>query len=289
VVAAAAGKVRFAGAVGTSGLTVSIRTSDGLFDTSYLHLSSTAVRDGDEVSAGERVGAVGTTGKRSAAAPHLHFGVRDAGTRHGYHDPLAFLPPPPVPDEHPRPLPAPSPTPVPVAPAPDPHRAPIPEQRRLPLPAPHPTPVAAPKGIPHLGPAPHGAPSAAPHATPHGSPSAAPHGAPSAAPHAAPHGAPSAPPHGATQRAPSPAPHGAPRTGPHTGPDLGYALACVGLLLAAALLGLTEDRRHAGGRSRGHGHAHAGVRAALRRLLGPRAPRAPGLAPLGSARSRAPE
>ncbi len=28
------------------------------------------------------------------AAPHLHFGVRDAGSAHGYHDPLAFLPPP---------------------------------------------------------------------------------------------------------------------------------------------------------------------------------------------------
>ena len=94
VVAAAGGEVRFAGTAGSSGLTIGIRTGDG-YDTSYLHLSSLAVRAGAQVSAGERIGAVGTTGVRSATAPHLHFGVRDAGTRHDYHDPLAFLPPPP--------------------------------------------------------------------------------------------------------------------------------------------------------------------------------------------------
>ena len=95
VVAAAGGEVRFAGTAGSSGLTIGIRTADG-YDTSYLHLSSLAVRAGAQVSAGERIGAVGTTGVRSATAPHLHFGVRDAGTRHDYHDPLAFLPPPPA-------------------------------------------------------------------------------------------------------------------------------------------------------------------------------------------------
>ena len=40
VVAAVAGEVRFAGMVGSSGLTISIRTADGRYDTSYLHLSS---------------------------------------------------------------------------------------------------------------------------------------------------------------------------------------------------------------------------------------------------------
>ena len=51
-------------------LTVSIRTTDG-FDTSYLHLSSLAVRAGERVAAGDRLGAVGTIGPRSAerAAP----------------------------------------------------------------------------------------------------------------------------------------------------------------------------------------------------------------------------
>ena len=51
--AAAGGEVRFAGTAGSSGLTVSVRTGDG-FDTSYLHLSSLAVRAGARVSAGER-------------------------------------------------------------------------------------------------------------------------------------------------------------------------------------------------------------------------------------------
>ena len=81
VVAAAAGEVLFAGTAGSSGVTVSIRTGEGL-DTSYLHLSSVAVRKGQRVSAGDRVGAVGTSGRRSADAPHLHFGVRESGSRH---------------------------------------------------------------------------------------------------------------------------------------------------------------------------------------------------------------
>ena len=137
VVAAAGGEVRFAGTAGSSGLTVSVRTSDG-YDTSYLHLSSVAVRAGARVPAGERLGAVGTSGIRSAAAPHLHFGVRDEGTRHAYHDPLAFLPASPA---GPAPEP-PAPTPVPAAeparPLPVPlGRAPATAPRSLaPVPAP---------------------------------------------------------------------------------------------------------------------------------------------------------
>src|SRR5215203_7124257 len=91
VAAAAAGEVRFAGTAGSSGLTVSVRTGDG-FDSSYLHLSSLAVRAGEHVSGGERLGAIGTSGERSAAAPHLHFGVREAGSRYAYVDPLSLLP-----------------------------------------------------------------------------------------------------------------------------------------------------------------------------------------------------
>src|SRR5690349_12163823 len=57
VVAASSGTVTFAGVAGSSGLTISIRTADGRYDTSYLHLSSAAVRAGQSVSAGERIGA----------------------------------------------------------------------------------------------------------------------------------------------------------------------------------------------------------------------------------------
>src|SRR3954454_1214393 len=59
VVAATAGEVRFAGTAGSSGLTVGVRTADGRFDTSYLHLSSIAVREGDRLAAGGWLRALG--------------------------------------------------------------------------------------------------------------------------------------------------------------------------------------------------------------------------------------
>src|SRR4051794_26593944 len=110
VVAAVGGTVTFVGVVGSSGLTVSERTADGRFDLSYLHLSSASARRGEHVAAGAALGAVGTSGRRSAAAPHLHFGVREAGRRSAYRDPLDFLPGPPA-GNAPEPVPA----PVPVA------------------------------------------------------------------------------------------------------------------------------------------------------------------------------
>src|SRR4051794_34557340 len=94
VVAAREGLVRFAGTAGDSGLTVGVRTADGRYDTSYLHLSSLAVGRGEHVAGGRRRGAVGTRGRRPAARPPLHFGVRDAGSRPGYHAPMDFPPPP---------------------------------------------------------------------------------------------------------------------------------------------------------------------------------------------------
>ena len=115
VATAAAGTVRFAGTVGSSGLTVSVRTVDG-FDTSYLHLSSVSVREGQSVVAGERLGAVGTSGTRSVERPHLHFGVREAGSRHAYRDPLTLLPAAAMPPQ--TPVPGPNAAPAPVAPAP---------------------------------------------------------------------------------------------------------------------------------------------------------------------------
>ena len=121
VVAATPGKVTFAGVAGTSGLTVSIRTADGRFDTSYLHLSSTSVRAGQPVAAGQRIGAVGISGRRSAEQPHLHFGVREAAQRQAYRDPLDFLAPP---------APAPRPEPAP------PHGVPVPVGNHAPIPLP---------------------------------------------------------------------------------------------------------------------------------------------------------
>src|SRR4051794_20478466 len=78
VVAATRGSVTFAGVAGSSGLTVAIRTAGGRFDTSYLHLSSVSVHDGDSVAAGQRVGAGGTSGPRSAAPAPLPLRLRPA-------------------------------------------------------------------------------------------------------------------------------------------------------------------------------------------------------------------
>ena len=150
VVAAVGGTVTFAGVVGSSGLTVSERTGDGRFALSYLHLSSVAVHRGDVLTVGAPVGAVGVSGRRSVAAPHLHFGVREAGTRDAYRDPLDFLAPPSAGGE-PRPVPAPVPVAHPAAPARArravPHAA-VPGR----TPARHPVAVR----LPHLQPAPTG-------------------------------------------------------------------------------------------------------------------------------------
>jgi hypothetical protein len=280
VVAATAGDVRFAGTAGSSGLTISIRTGDG-YDTSYLHLSSLAVHAGARVSAGERIGAVGITGTRSATAAHLHFGVRDAGTRHAYHDPLNFLPPPAAAPRPSPPASAPAPAPRPAqpvavpAPAPAPRAAPRPDGAFRPdralrpggalrpeaTPHPHafahrdpspqsargrhPMPRPAPSSLPGLASGPRSV--TAPHATP------APH--PKAAPHRLPQptealnsrdegerGVPAStsdPGHSAHPRlAQARAPQASPL-------DIGWALACGGLLLAAGVLGMTPDRRRA--------------------------------------------
>jgi len=287
--AAAAGTVRFAGVAGSSGLTVSVRTSDGSFDTSYLHLSAVAVREGDEVTAGQRLGSVGTSGRRSVDASHLHFGVRDAGSRHLYYDPLSYLPPVPRVAPEPRGVPVPVTEPVPVAPAPvrapDPVRVPAGRRVRLPAerrvrapgggrlrtPLGRRTPGAAPAPLPVLGRAPVPALAADPAA-------AAAHGAPGRAQGAAgqplgdaPRVAPFGPPDrvGALDGANlSPSADGRPTDAEHgaRGPDLGWALACAGLLLAAAVLGRPADRDGAGTAG---GRARADVAVKLRALMKP--------------------
>jgi peptidase M23-like protein len=280
VVAAAGGVVRFAGTAGSSGLTVSVRTADGRYDTSYLHLSSTNVREGDQVGAGQRLGSVGSTGTRSVTAPHLHFGVRDAGSRHAYHDPLGFLPPPTA-TQPPRDAPAPAPSPVPVSPAPAPVRTPPPSPHRVPGEAPRRVPVGhprrAPAGDPQRVPLgePQRVPLAAPRQAPAGDPGRAPLGDPQRVPLAEPRRTASPAPHGGaaleprphpvTSRSPSDTVAPQPRevvptaqghdravgdaaqanASPDTGPDLGLLAACLGLLAAAALLGLTGDGRKA--------------------------------------------
>jgi Peptidase family M23 len=253
VLAATGGRVRFAGVAGSSGLTVSVRTADGRYDTSYLHLSAATVRKGDSVRAGQRVGAVGTTGKRSVSAPHLHFGVREAGSRHVYLDPLGLLPPPPGPARQaPRPGAVPVRAPVRAVPSPERVRAPrrfprpegvrvrrplrVPAVRGVRVPSVAPPPLAAlPSRV--RAPAPARVRSRPAH---HRAPGRAPETGPEAAPDVAP-----------SQL--SPAPRNAPARAARersTGPDLGWALACAGLLLAAACLGRPGTPGRQGGRAR---------------------------------------
>jgi hypothetical protein len=151
VVAARAGTVTHAGVVGSSGLTVAVRTVDGRHVTSYLHLESSAVHEGDSVAAGARVGTVGTSGRRSVTEPHLHFGVRLADGADHYLDPLSLLPPLPAPAASAPPGPA--PVPARIAPEPEPVPAAVP-LRAVPRHAPLPVPSRVrPQGTLQPGPA----------------------------------------------------------------------------------------------------------------------------------------
>jgi hypothetical protein len=89
------GRVSFSGTLPDGGRTVTVRSADGEYLVSNLHLSSRAVMRGARVIAGDTLGAVGTSGKRSAAEPHLHLSVRRASD-HAYLDPMTLLGPPRV-------------------------------------------------------------------------------------------------------------------------------------------------------------------------------------------------
>jgi hypothetical protein len=177
---------------------------------------------------------VGITGVRSVERPHLHFGVRRAGSRHAYVDPLTLLAPPAAPSPR---------TPDPVA-LPGPRAAPVPGRRAAPTPVPpRPSPAPAPRGLPVT--------AARPRAREVAS-------APAAEAHAA------APPQADAPRqrhlgaAPpalklpageplAPAAPAAPR--PDDGVDAGRLLGCAGLLAAALALSGRRPRRAASARA----------------------------------------
>ncbi len=76
--AIAGGIVAFAGEQFFGGRSVVIDHGGGVFSV-YYHLKEFSVSDGQKVGRGERIGAVGATGR--ATGPHLHFGVRVPGGR----------------------------------------------------------------------------------------------------------------------------------------------------------------------------------------------------------------
>ncbi len=73
VLACGSGRVVLAGERLVSGKTVVLEHLPGVFSL-YFHLSELAVAEGQEVQAGERIGAVGMTGL--ATGPHLHWELR---------------------------------------------------------------------------------------------------------------------------------------------------------------------------------------------------------------------
>lgn len=78
VVASAGGRVSVVGNTGSTsyGRWVEIDHGDG-YRTRYAHLSSVAVRTGQSVARGQKIGAVGSTG--GSTGPHLHFELRRNG------------------------------------------------------------------------------------------------------------------------------------------------------------------------------------------------------------------
>lgn len=90
VLAIVDGRVSFTGRLPDGGLTVTVRGDNGRWLVSNLHLSASTVSAGEHVRAGDLLGRVGTSGRRSAVRPHLHLGVRRAADR-AYVDPLTLL------------------------------------------------------------------------------------------------------------------------------------------------------------------------------------------------------
>src|SRR5437667_1516945 len=146
VIAARAGAVTFAGRLGSSGLTVAVKTADGRYVTSYLHLERIVVARGASLSRGDEIGAAGTTGLDPGEEPHLHFGVRLATSERTYVDPLSLLPPLPGAGGEAPASPVRAPVPVSVNQAP----LPVPAGgRRVHAPRPAAHPRHAPARLPH--------------------------------------------------------------------------------------------------------------------------------------------
>ncbi|MET9883235.1 transglycosylase family protein [Streptomyces sp. NPDC006430] len=82
------GEVVSAGWAGAYGYQVVIRHADGRY-SQYAHLSALGVKDGQQVSGGQRIGRSGSTG--NTTGPHLHFEMRTSPGYGSDIDPLKYL------------------------------------------------------------------------------------------------------------------------------------------------------------------------------------------------------
>ena len=85
VIAAAAGEVVISKYSYSGGNYIMIDHGSGIF-TIYMHLSKRSCEVGQEVSQGQKIGEVGSTG--ISTGPHLHFGIRKNGS---YVNPITFV------------------------------------------------------------------------------------------------------------------------------------------------------------------------------------------------------
>ena len=85
IYAAASGTVLTAGYSSARGYYIEISHGDGM-KTVYMHCKALYVNSGDQVSAGQHIAAVGSTG--ISTGPHLHFGVMVNGS---YKNPMDYV------------------------------------------------------------------------------------------------------------------------------------------------------------------------------------------------------
>ncbi|MFM5892808.1 MAG: M23 family metallopeptidase [Novosphingobium sp.] len=98
VLAAASGTVEKLFTSAAGGITAYIRCDDRRFIHYYAHLDHYApgLAEGQRVTQGQEIGAVGFTGNASAAAPHLHFAVQVTTPEAKWYEPSFAINPYPL-------------------------------------------------------------------------------------------------------------------------------------------------------------------------------------------------
>lgn len=98
VLAAASGTVEKLYTSNGGGITIYIRCDDRRFIHYYAHLDHYAggLHEGQQVSQGEAIGAVGFTGNANPAAPHLHFAIQVTTVEAKWYEPSMPINPYPL-------------------------------------------------------------------------------------------------------------------------------------------------------------------------------------------------